>query len=82
MDLNRQPGSSIDLATTETSSDEPKSRFREDFEIIQSLNKGAFGQVYEAQKIFERQYYAVKCIQLNACYKEISMREVNVRSPS
>jgi hypothetical protein len=82
MDLNRQPGSSIDLATTETSSNEPKSRFREDFEKIQSLNKGAFGQVYEARKKIERQYYAVKCIQLNACDKEISMREVNVRSPS
>ncbi|XP_061693979.1 interferon-induced, double-stranded RNA-activated protein kinase isoform X2 [Syngnathoides biaculeatus] len=48
------------------------SRFKQDFDSIEYINKGGFGSVYKAKHKLEGKNYAVKV----ACYKEKSLREI------
>lgn len=57
-----------------------KSRFIEDFEPVRLLGKGAYGLVFEAQKLIDRVHYAVKRIKLPSKKEDRVkvMREVTV----
>jgi translation initiation factor 2-alpha kinase 4 len=48
-----------------TSSNEPYSRYRSDFEEIQFLGKGAFGAVIKVRNRIDNRFYAVKRIKLD-----------------
>ncbi len=57
------------------------SQFLKEFVVIKSINKGAYGRVYEAQKKLEKMPFAVKCIPFidnNETSEQLTIREVEV----
>ena len=67
----------------ESTSGRYTSRFLEDFEPVRLLGKGAYGLVFEAQKLIDRVHYAVKRIKLPSKKEDRVkvMREVTVTKP-